>query len=90
MDKIYFNSIKDIVRNKIIELSEQSGNNSSSLTDNENIPERGYLDSAGIIDLIIWIESYFNIIINDEEITIKNLGSVNTIANFVCEIKKDQ
>ena len=38
---------------------------------------------------VIWIEDYFKIIINDADITIKNLGSINSIANFVEVNKKD-
>ena len=72
---------------KIIELSERCGNNASSLKDNENIHQHGYLDSAGIIELVIWIENHFRVVVYDEDITIDNLGSVNSIANFVSEKK---
>ena len=89
MDKIKFNSIKDAIKNKVIKLSDHCGNDASSLDDNEIIPQSGYLDSAGIIELVIWIEDYFKIIINDEDITINNLGSINSIANFVEANKKD-
>ena len=89
MDKKKINNIKDAVRNEIIKLSAQCGSNASLLLDDEIIPQKGYLDSASIIELVLWIENYFKIRINDEDINIDNLGSVNSITNFVVVNKKD-
>ncbi len=83
MDGKELNNIKNTVKIKIIELSKRCGNNASELKDNEIIPLGGYLDSAGIIELVIWIENKFKLNIEDENITIDNLGSLSSIAKFV-------
>jgi len=89
VDKAIQNNIENQIKNKVIELSKESGNNASSITSNEIISNGGYLDSAGIIELVLWIENYFKIQINDEDINIENLGSIDSIKAYVLKIKKN-
>tara|TARA_B100000242_G_scaffold188731_1_gene135824 strand:- start:2525 stop:2788 length:264 start_codon:yes stop_codon:yes gene_type:complete len=49
----------------------------------ESLVELGYIDSFGIIDLVIFLEGKFSIKINDDEINKENFGSINKISNTV-------
>lgn len=62
----------------------------------ENIPyddslvELGYMDSFGVIDIVIFLEGNYGIKILDDEITKEKFGSINKMANLVLErIEKD-
>ncbi len=71
------------IRDKILELARRRGLKTASIDDDEVIPETGLLDSAGIMELIVWLETRFDIEIDQADITIDTLGSVNTIAEYV-------
>lgn len=43
----------------------------------------GVLDSTGILELILFIESEFSIEITDSEILPQNLDSVNCVSRFI-------
>jgi D-alanine--poly(phosphoribitol) ligase subunit 2 len=74
---------KTAIRNQVIKLAQKIGINAALIQDNEIIPEKGYLDSASIIELIFWFEDYFNLSIDDDEITIDNFGSVDAMVDFL-------
>ncbi len=55
---------------------------------NENVPdnaplEEHDLDSEQIVALVLFLEEQFQIHIEDEEITIDNLGSLHALVDFV-------
>ena len=77
------NKVKMLVRNKIIELARENKIDAHDLKNDDTIPEKGYLDSGAIIELIVWYEQQFNLEINDGEITIDNFGSVNAMADYI-------
>lgn len=41
------------------------------------------IDSAGVIELVVFIQERFTISIDDEEVTTDNLGSVKNVVAFV-------
>jgi acyl carrier protein len=47
------------------------------------LQETGVIDSLGVLELIGYLESTFEITIADDEITLANLGTVRSIAQFV-------
>ena len=77
------NEYKTAIRDQVIKLAQKISVDATSIQSNEIIPEKGYLDSASIIELILWFEGYFNLSIDDDEITIDNFGSIDAMANFV-------
>lgn len=48
--------------------------------------EAGLIDSYGVVELLSFIETNWNIKISDEEVTKDNLGSINKMCHFI--IKK--
>lgn len=45
--------------------------------------ESGLIDSAGIFELVDFIESSFSVEIGDEEVVPENFDTINAIASFV-------
>lgn len=72
-----------MIRAKVLSLAEKCGYPDVDIRDEDILPETGYLDSQSIIELVIWIEGMFGIAINDDEVTIDNLGTIARICAFV-------
>lgn len=53
------------------------------LEDNTQLMEAGILDSTGVMELVTFIETAFQIVIAEEEIIPENLNSLDNISNFV-------
>jgi acyl carrier protein len=54
-----------------------------SLTDDTLLLENKVIDSTGVIELVSFLESTFDITVEDEEIIPENLNSLNRITDFV-------
>lgn len=77
-------SISNSIRNKLTEIAKRvTGNSIIKFSDSDILVEAGLIDSAGIIEFVIWIEDSFDFIIGDNEVTIENLGSISSVTNFV-------
>jgi acyl carrier protein len=48
-----------------------------------NLWTEGYLDSTAILELILWLESTYNITIQNEELTPENFATLRNIEEFV-------
>lgn len=54
-----------------------------SLKDDASLLEEGIMDSTGVLDLVMFIEETFGIVVADEELTPENLDSVDRLVAFV-------
>lgn len=45
--------------------------------------EEGIVDSTGVLELVLFIEETFDIVVDDQDITRDNFDSVNKLAGFV-------
>jgi D-alanine--poly(phosphoribitol) ligase subunit 2 len=77
------NAVKAAIREKVIQLAKNLGADASGLTDDDIIPATGWLDSAAILELVVWYEGSYDLALKQEEINIDNLGSVNAMADFL-------
>ena len=57
--------------------------NKNNIPLNESLIEIGILDSYGIIELIEFIESTWDIVIEDDEITKEKMGSINKMTQLI-------
>jgi acyl carrier protein len=55
----------------------------ASLTDETSLLKSGLLDSTGVLELILYLESEFNITVGDEEAVPDNLDTIDRIVAFV-------
>jgi D-alanine--poly(phosphoribitol) ligase subunit 2 len=71
------------IRAKVLELARRRGIKASNLRDDEVIPETGLLDSAAIMELIVWLETRFDVVIDQGDLTIENFGTVDAMVGYV-------
>jgi D-alanine--poly(phosphoribitol) ligase subunit 2 len=76
-------TIKQTIHAKIVELARGLGRDARGLGSNAEIPASGLLDSAALMELIMWCEMEFGIEIEQEQLTLDNFGSVDAIAAYV-------
>ena len=81
-------AVKTAIRAKVLEIAANLGEDASELDDDEIIPASGFLDSAAILELVVWYEGEFDLSLSQEEINIDNLGSVNSMADFLLRRKQ--
>lgn len=53
------------------------------LGDDQLLMEAGVIDSMGVVELLEYIQDEFDVVIEDDEITEENLGTLNAIAKYV-------
>ena len=80
-------SIQAAVRAKVIELANNLGMDASDIGNDDLIPATGYVDSAAILELVVWYEDAYQMPLKQEEINIDNLGSINSMTDFVVRRK---
>ena len=54
-----------------------------TLRDEDAMLGSGVIDSVGVVELVEFLESTFDIKVTDEEVTEKNLGSLSAVGRFV-------
>ena len=77
------NNRKPQIREKILSLATECGHPDAALDDGAIIPQTGLLNSRAIIELVVWLEDTFDLDLDEDQITVENLGSVNAIAGFL-------
>jgi acyl carrier protein len=55
----------------------------ATLSDDTSLLQSGLIDSAGTLELIIFLESEFDISVNEQEVVPENLDTIDRIASFV-------
>ena len=73
----------EIIRTKVQELAKDLGRNASGVSDDDILPETGVLDSAAIIELIVWVETEFGIDIDQGELSLENFGSIRRMTEYI-------
>jgi acyl carrier protein len=74
-------SLRDQIRNFILENFMLE--NPEDLVDDESMLEKGIIDSTGVLELVAFIESTFEIKVEDEELIPENLDSIKNIVSFL-------
>lgn len=84
MKQFYESSeIKRIVREFIIRNFAYGLNNSIHLQDDESLMDAGIIDSTGVIEIISFIESEFDVFISMDEVLPENIHSIESISQFI-------
>lgn len=77
------NEVKSVIHAKIIELADQLGHDARSLTNDQEIPSSGLLDSPALMELIIWFENEYGMEIDQDELTMDNFGTIDSMAAYL-------
>ena len=84
MNQFYETSdIKRTVRDFIIRNFAYGLNNSIHLRDDESLMDAGIIDSTGVIEIISFIESEFEVFISMDEVLPENIHSIESISQFI-------
>ena len=59
-----------------------------TITDDDNIFEKGFVDSMFAMQLVSYVENEFGISVNNEDLDLSNFSSIQNITRFI-EQKKD-
>lgn len=59
-------------------------------TDEDNIFERGFVNSLFAVQLLTYIEQEFNIAINSDDMEISNFSSVNNIMHLIEKKQREE
>ena len=71
------------IRTKIVELGLARGLKIASLDNDELLLEAGLLDSASVLELIVWLETMMDLEIDLGALTLENFGSVSRMVEFL-------
>jgi acyl carrier protein len=71
------------LRAMLSELAAQMGNDSSGLAETDVIPDCEVVDSAGLIEFVIMVDEKYQLGIEAEDMTVDQLGTLGSIADFV-------
>jgi len=74
-------TLKEQIRNFILENFILE--NPEDLVDDESMLNIGIMDSTGVLELVAFIESTFEIKVEDEELHRENLDSINKIVSYL-------
>ena len=85
---LHRDEIKAALRAKVAELAKAIDMDASGVADDDVLPATGLLDSNAILELVVWFETTYNFPIKQEEINIDNLGSINTMTDFLLSRKR--
>jgi acyl carrier protein len=61
------------------------GHDLTHLSGTQSLTERGFIDSVGIVELLTFLETRFEIQIDDDETVPENVDTIDNIVRFVGE-----
>jgi len=59
------------------------GLSDEAIEPDESLVQRGVVDSTGVLELVSFLETRFGISVKDDEITLDNLDTLNSISTYV-------
>jgi D-alanine--poly(phosphoribitol) ligase subunit 2 len=77
------NESRQQIHAKIVELAQQIGKDARNLGFDEEIPATGLLDSAAIMELIVWFEGAYDISIPQDDLTLANFGTIDSMSSYL-------
>jgi acyl carrier protein len=83
LDSAAIEAARRDIRAKVVELARRLGAKPTDLKDDEIIPETGLLDSAAIMELVVWFEMRFDVTIDQADLTIDNFGTINAMVDYL-------
>ncbi len=79
--------LKGIIRARVLELAGRLGGDVSRMSDDDILLKRGFLDSASVFELLVWLETRFDVELDFDTLSLDNFGSVTRMAEFIAARK---
>ena len=75
--------LKDKIRGKVVDLARARGVKLGNIPNDALLIDAGSLDSASVIELVVWIEGLFDTELDFDQLTRENFGSIDHIVEFM-------
>lgn len=75
--------LKDKIRSKVVKLAAALGRDASGLQDDDILLARGWLDSAAVLELIVWLEEEAGVELDPGDLSLENFGSVSLMVSYL-------
>jgi D-alanine--poly(phosphoribitol) ligase subunit 2 len=75
--------VKDRIRNQVQKLAKGLGRPVREVGDDEVLPASGLLDSASVLELILWVENEFDLEVDQEDLSLDNFGTIRKMAEYI-------
>jgi len=75
-------NIKQTIRHYILE-NFLFTDDDSALQDRDSFLEAGFIDSTGVMEIILFIEEVFGVKVEDGEMLQENLDSIDNLVSFI-------
>ena len=77
MTQIFHQTVREFVAENFLFRAD------AEISDSQSLLESGVIDSTGVLELIAFLESTYDISIADEEIVPENLDSIDNMAQYL-------
>lgn len=76
-------AVEKAIHAKVVEVARALGKDARGLTPDQVIPQTGWLDSAALMELMLWLESTYDLEIPQEDFTLDNFGTIHSMASYL-------
>jgi acyl carrier protein len=76
-------AVVQAIHAKVVEIARSLGNDARKLSPDQELPASGLLDSAGLMELMMWFEMEYDLSIPQEDFTIPNFGTMQAMASYL-------
>jgi acyl carrier protein len=83
-------AVQNAVHSRIVEIAANLGRDARLLRPDEEIPASGLLDSAGLMELMMWFEEEYALAIEQEDITVANFGTIDAMTAYLARARATQ
>jgi acyl carrier protein len=67
---------------RLAEVARGIGRDATRLGEDDIIPDSDAIDSAGLLEFVVWYDEKYQLALEPEEMTVDNLGSLARMADF--------
>jgi len=71
------------IRSKVVILATALGRNTSALRDDDLLLAQGLLDSAAVLELIVWLEEVAGVELDPGDLSPENFGSISLMGSYL-------
>jgi D-alanine--poly(phosphoribitol) ligase subunit 2 len=80
--------VEQAIHAQIVALARTLGNDARGLKRDQLIPHTGWLDSASLMELMLWFENEYDLEIPQEDLNLDNFGTVAAMTDYLARAGK--
>lgn len=65
------------------------GQDDGNMNEDVSLLQRGIIDSTGVLELVSFVQEQYGITVTDDELVPDNFDSINKIADFISQKRKN-